>query len=368
MEKYSILLVDDDPLIVNGTGNDLHRQGYQITTAGNGEEAIALMRESSFDLMITDLVMGKVDGIQVLQAAKELHPDIMVIILTGHGDTNSAIEALRLNADDYLLKPCDPEEMFFRIARCVEKIAFKREIKQAEEYIHTLTHQLIKAHESERQRISRYLHDQVAQELSALKIGCKMLIDHNATADQQTHSKLSEMSKTLDGCIKAVRDLSYDLRPPGLDELGLVRTISQYNEEFAQKAALQVDFSSAGLENLRLDYDTEINLYRIIQEALNNIYRHARATRVTVKLVASFPDVILRIEDDGCGFDVDSRLTDARAEKRMGIQSMRERVRLLQGHMKIESSPGGGARLLIRIPYRPIVEGVFETGLAASNS
>jgi signal transduction histidine kinase len=367
MANYSILLVDDDPLIIRGTGNDLNRRGYRITTAESGEQAVILLRERTFDLMITDLVLGQVDGIQLLQTAKKLHPDIMVIILTGHGDTNSVIEALRLNADDYLLKPCEPEEMFFRIDRCLEKTVFKREIKLAEEYIHTLTHQLIKAHESERQRISRYLHDHVAQELSALKIGFKMLFDRNTPTDQSTSNQVAEMSKTLEDCIKEVRDLSYGLRPPELDQLGLVHTISQYNEEFSKKSSLPVRFSSAGLENLRLDYDTEINIYRIIQEALNNIYRHAKAGKVTVKLVASFPDVILRIEDDGIGFDVETRLADALSEKRMGIQSMCERVRLLQGNMKIESRSGEGTRLFIRVPFRPVLEDAWEANPVAAD-
>jgi len=128
MRKYALLLVDDDPLITTGTGSDLEEKGYAVTTADSGEKALELLTKSSFDLVITDLVMAPMDGMAVLKKSKELNPETMVIILTGFGDMTSAIDALRLNADDYLLKPCEPEEMYFRVSRCLEKLELKRKI------------------------------------------------------------------------------------------------------------------------------------------------------------------------------------------------------------------------------------------------
>lgn len=148
-----------------------------------------------------------------------------------------------------------------------------------------------------------------------------------------------------------IRDLSYDLRPPSLDQLGLVRTILQYVHDFSEKTGLSVDFTSAGMDHLRLDSDTEINLYRLIQEGLNNISKHARANGATIRLIASFPNIILRIEDDGKGFDLKKRLATALNEKRMGLRGMEERVRLLEGKMRIQSRPGKGTRVLIEVPY-----------------
>ena len=129
MQKYSILLVDDDPVITAGTGNDLAEKGYEVTTADSGEKAIELLNKSFFDLVITDLVMGSMDGISVLKQAKEINPELSVIILTGFGDMVSAIDAVRLNADDYLLKPCEPEQMYSSVAHCLEKLALKRKVK-----------------------------------------------------------------------------------------------------------------------------------------------------------------------------------------------------------------------------------------------
>jgi DNA-binding NtrC family response regulator len=135
MGKYSILLVDDDPIITAGTGSDLEEMGYAVTTADCGKKAIELLSESSFDLVITDLVMAPINGMGVLEEAKKLNPETMVIILTGFGDMASAIDALRLDADDYMLKPCDPEEMYFRISRCLEKVELNRKIKIYEDIL-----------------------------------------------------------------------------------------------------------------------------------------------------------------------------------------------------------------------------------------
>jgi YesN/AraC family two-component response regulator len=132
MEKYKILLVDDDPFILQSIASALEEEEYQVSTAANGKEAIELLEVDTFDLVLTDLVMDPVDGIGVLKSAKEKNPDTMVIILTGFGDLISAIDALRLDADDYLLKPCEPEELSFRISSCIEKLELKRKVSAYE--------------------------------------------------------------------------------------------------------------------------------------------------------------------------------------------------------------------------------------------
>ncbi len=107
------------------------------------------------------------------------------------------------------------------------------------------------------------------------------------------------------------------------------------------------------MENLKLDFDTEINLYRLIQEGLNNIKKHADASQSTIRLLATFPYIILRIEDDGQGFDIKERLSAAQQKKRMGLRSMEERVDLLGGKMKIYSQLSKGTKIFIEVPYKP---------------
>ena len=224
--------------------------------------------------------------------------------------------------------------------------------KQAEEHVHTLTQQLMKAQEDERQRIARYLHDNVAQDLSLMRIGCETLFDNYPSIHIGIREKSSELSKILKRSIAALRNFAYDLHPPGLEQLGLVRTVYQYCEEFAEKNKIDINFFAAGMDDLTIPFDTEINLYRLIQEALRNIKKHADASRVTLKMVASFPYIILRIEDDGKGFDIKDRMVSAIKEKRMGLRSMEERVSLLNGKMKIHSRPTEGTKIYIEVPYK----------------
>ncbi len=224
--------------------------------------------------------------------------------------------------------------------------------KRAEQQARTLTQELIKAQEIERLRISCDLHDNIAQDLSSLRIACATLFDEGQKIPAEITAKLSQFSTILQKTIKEVRGLAYDLRPPYLYEMGLVKTIFQYCEDFSERNGVKVDYYSAGMDNLKLGFDAKINLYRLIQEALNNVKKHSGASRLTIRLLASFPDIVLRIEDNGKGFDVNDRLAAAVNEKRMGLRSMEERASLLHGRMTIQSRSGKGTKILIKIPYR----------------
>jgi DNA-binding NtrC family response regulator len=120
--------VDDDPFILEGIGEDLESNGYLVSRASSGETAVDLLESTQFDMVITDLVMDNTDGIQVLKKTKELNSETQVIILTGFGDMDSAIEALRSQADDFLLKPCESQEMLFRVKNCLEKQELTRKL------------------------------------------------------------------------------------------------------------------------------------------------------------------------------------------------------------------------------------------------
>ncbi len=129
--RHSILLVDDDPLILSSLSEALEGEGYRVTCSVNGQAAVDLMKACTFDLIITDMVMEEVDGIEVLKKAKAEYPEIKVIILTGYGNMETAIETLRLEVDDYLLKPIEAGEVFSRVRICLDKLESQRKIKKA---------------------------------------------------------------------------------------------------------------------------------------------------------------------------------------------------------------------------------------------
>ncbi len=245
------------------------------------------------------------------------------------------------------LKNCYGQEIVFQ-----SSIRDVIERKRAQEQVHTLSRQLMKAQETERQRLSRDLHDLVGQDLSALKICLDALFDDQPEAPSAIRQRVAELSKMVKGTIMTVRDLAYGLRPTNLDQIGLAKTVLQYCEEFSDRTGVKVDFFAPGLDDLKLDSDAEITLYRLIQEGLNNVKKHADATDATIRLVASFPNIILRIEDNGKGFDAEKRLVSAINEKRMGLRSMEERVAILGGKMRIESRPMQGTKILIEVPIK----------------
>ena len=226
------------------------------------------------------------------------------------------------------------------------------ERRQTRRQIRTLTHELLKAQETERYRIARDLHDHIAQDLSSLKIRLQTLFSSHMPEDAEIRKQMESTAQILQRSISDVRNLAYDLRPPGLDQFGLVRTLFLYCEDFAETNNLKIDFISAGLDGLNLDQDIQINIYRLIQEALHNVKKHAEAKYVTIRLVASSPNLMLRIIDDGKGFDSTRWQARSFKEKRMGLHSMIERVGLLNGTIDIRSRPNKGAGIFITIPIK----------------
>ena len=235
--------------------------------------------------------------------------------------------------------------------------------KASEERIHKLSHQLMQAQEDERRLISRELHDTVAQDLSVAKMECDLICGELLNGRRMEVERIKDISRALQKTILGVRTMAYDLRPPGLEKLGLVETIYQFCEDFTQRWGVPIDFQSAGLRGMQLDYGIQINQYRLVQEGLTNIRKHAAAGQVTLKLVAAFPNIILRIKDNGCGFDVKARAAATGQEKRMGLRSMQERVTLMNGKLKLQSKPGQGTKVTITLPFVEKKNGVQKDDL-----
>ncbi len=167
----------------------------------------------------------------------------------------------------------------------------------------------------------------------------------------ETMRKISEITNTLDLTKFAVCDLASHLRPLGLEDLWLTQIIFLYCEDFSEKNGIDVDFNYAGIDNLSLSFDAKINIFRLIQEGLNNGRKHADGCHATVRLIGASPNIILRMEDKGKGFDVKGRLAAAIDENRMGLRSMKERVILLQGKMAIQSKLNERTLIAIKFPY-----------------
>lgn len=223
-------------------------------------------------------------------------------------------------------------------------------LRQATENIRALTGQLIAVQESERARIARDLHDNVAQDLSTLKISFETLLDRTGAVDPAVRERLDALTGLIGRCIVSVRNLALAMRPPDLEYLGLVKSLRRLCEDFMAASGLPTSFSAVGMEGIVPDHDLAINLYRIAQEALSNARRHAEAGRITVRLVESHPMLILRVADDGQGFDPARAGADESGRRGMGLVNMRERAALFGGNLRIVSGPGG-TTVVAAIPY-----------------
>jgi signal transduction histidine kinase len=261
-----------------------------------------------------------------------------------------------------LIHLADPKENMVpeNLVRELEKVAIRLSLALErlwnEENVRGLTHEQMKAQEKERLRISRELHDSVAQELSAVKISLDNVMELlPEKTSKKLNSKILQISDNLHQVIGSIRELAYGLRPPILDSLGLTRALYQLCEEFTTRTGIKVNLLIAGIEEDKLNENAVITLYRFIQEGLNNIHKHAQAQNVSIKLVSSFPKIILRLEDDGKGFDVVEQQSGAFLEKHMGLLNMQERVALLGGNMQIGSQPEKGTHILVEIPWKEVV-------------
>lgn len=221
---------------------------------------------------------------------------------------------------------------------------------KAQDHVLQLTGQQFQAQENERQRISRDLHDKVAQDLSSMVLRMETLFDGHDAVSPELRRRGNEVTRILRESIADVRDIAYGLRPPALDQLGLPLALQKLCADTRDRSGIDIDFFASGMESVTLDFDKEINLYRMIQEGLNNMAAHSAAERGTVRLVKSHPDIIVRMEDNGQGFDVEQRMAEAAGKRRLGLRSMEERARLIGGSMEIQSLVGTGTRIIFKIP------------------
>jgi signal transduction histidine kinase len=212
---------------------------------------------------------------------------------------------------------------------------------------------LVNAQEEERRRISRELHDELGQALTALKINldvARRVLPENTPP--KLRQSVREASSLAMQTLEAARSLSLELHPAILDDLGLVSALRWEIDRYEQRIGQSVNFSADVRENLALQPELEITIYRIITEALTNIARHAEASDIRVSLQVTDTQVELEVKDNGIGFDVENLLKSPAERQGLGLVSMRERAGLLAGELKVTSEPGQGTQVRAEFPIR----------------
>lgn len=266
--------------------------------------------------------------------------DAIRTLATPH--TDGAPHQTRVEFDEIVRQRTD--ELAAVTASLIEEVRNRR---AAEAQNRALFARLVETQEEERRRIARDLHDHLGQQMTALRINLEVLADRCAHDDNLTaHVRRTlQLAEDVD---RTADFLMWNLHPAALDHLGLAAALEKLVADWSERLAVPVEFDSGDTKSLRLPRDVESNLYRLAQEALHNVFKHAQASHVAVYLQRRDGHLQVVVEDDGCGFSV----TEAadKADAGLGLVSMRERAALIGGTVDIESEPGRGTTVFARVP------------------
>lgn len=267
-----------------------------------------------------------------------------------------------MNIASHELDRFDPEDVQLlgsvssQIAVALENAELYQELQRRQERRGELLHLTISTQEEERKRIARGLHDETSQALTSLALNLEMAADSLPASAVEAKAKLKEVLATATRTLDEIHNIIYELRPTLLDDLGLIAALKWHVENYLETAGVTAYLETDG-EERRLPSEVEVGLFRVVQEATTNIVRHARAESAFVFLDFEESSVVMRIEDDGQGFDPHQVAKDKDRERGLGLLGMKERVEQLGGTLSIVSRPGEGTQIHIRVPINSGVGG-----------
>ena len=346
-----ILHLEDDPLDAEFVGSTLAKEGLvsEISRVDTHDDFIRQVEHCAFDLILADYSLPGFDGLSALEIAKTRCPDVPFIFISGKMGEELAIETLKSGATDYVLKD--------RISRlgpsvrralkeATERVAREKaveELRMSHEQLRHLAAHLQSVREEERAGVAREIHDELGQALTALKMDLSWVAEN--VRDEAVVMQLKDDIAIVDITVQTVKRLCTELRPALLDHLGLGAAIEWQAQEFQKRSGI-VSKVSITPDEIAVDISLAAALFRIFQEALTNILRHAEATKVDVELSEYDDHLMLIIADNGVGI---TREQMSKANS-FGLLGMRERVYGWQGEVHIEGSHKKGTVITVTIP------------------
>jgi two-component system, NarL family, sensor histidine kinase UhpB len=348
--------LDQDVLLME---RELQKGGFTFQTLRVDKKPAFIEALKSFrpDIILSDYNLPGFNGMAALEIARNELPTVPFLFVSGFIGEELAIEALKNGAIDYVVK-----DRLSRLGSSVRRAlrearerserkkalqdlqdsehkyrSLFEEVQKSRTQLENLSRQLLQTQETERRRIARELHDEIGQSLTALKINLEALQQSDPQSDR--FSQLIDSIGIVERVLWQIRNLSLDLRPSLLDDLGLVAALRWYLDRQSQRGGFQVDFVVQNLQK-RLHPDLETAMFRVAQEAITNILKHARAKHVHVEVREEEDCLVFQIMDDGTGFDVASAYARATKGHSIGLLSMKERVSLCGGEFGVKSSAG----------------------------
>jgi two-component system, NarL family, sensor histidine kinase UhpB len=355
-KEIHILMLEDSVADAELAKHTLRRGGMHYTSVRveNEEEFIREIQDNPPDLILSDYALPGFDGYAALEIAKRMCPQTPFIFLTGTMGEEVAIETLKNGATDYVLK--------HRMVRLVpsvhralresqertERRRAEKQLRESHEQLRALSVYLQRVREEERTRIAREVHDELGQALTSCKLDLSLIASRLPRTLKPLIEKAKALSAHMDSTIQTVRRISTELRPGILDHLGLVAALEWQANEFQTRTGIKCEVQTS-LQDPQLEQNLATTFFRIFQETLTNIIRHAGATHVWVHLKEESGRIIMDVKDNGRGIGPEE-ISDTRS---LGLLGMKERAALMGGEFRIGLARGGqGTKVTVSIPHR----------------
>jgi signal transduction histidine kinase len=350
-EKVNILMVDDQPGKLLSYEAILGELGENLIKANSGREALDRLLKTDIAVVLMDVSMPELDGFELAGLIRQ-HPRFqhtaIIFISAVHLTDLDRLQGYQRGAVDYISVPVIPELLRAKVSVFAELHRKTRQLETLNQELRKLSSALIVTQDEERRRIARELHDGLGQELSA----AKMMLDGIIRPDLPTDWKekaAADSSAMIDHAIQQVRSMSHLLHPPLLDEVGLCSALEQYLEGFTKRSGIETTVQLPPRDSPRFKPELETAIFRIIQEALTNVFRHSGARKAWVTVVTSDSQTAVTIRDDGKGLDED--VIDLRpGSVGIGLGGMRQRVKEFGGELKLQNvNPGTEVKIIIPV-------------------
>jgi signal transduction histidine kinase len=341
-EKVNILMVDDQPGKLLTYEAILDELGESLIKASTGREALELLLKTNIAVVLMDVSMPELDGFELADMIRQ-HPRFqktaIIFISAVHLTDLDRVKGYQRGAVDYISVPVIPELLRAKVSIFAELHRRAQQLEVLNGELRRLSTSLISTQDDERRRIARELHDGLGQDLIGAKIVLDVALGKEQPADRKEKA-LGEAAVLVDRAIQQVRSISHLLHPPMLDEIGLYSALQWYLEGFTKRSGVETFFDAQPVDFPRLAPELETTVFRIVQEALTNVFRHSGARKGWVTLIKRENEVLVRIRDDGKGISVQT------AEFRpdsigIGIGGMKQRVKEFGGELRlVNANPG----------------------------
>jgi len=357
-KRPKILIIEDETITAHNLSRILARLGYEVVSiATTGAQALEDVERYKPDLLLADVGLeGELDGISVAAQAQERWK-IPAVFLTAFTDSETIRRARLAEPYGYLVKPFGEQELHATIEIALQQrgiaaerqqqtMASARLLERTQEELAAATAQAFRSQEEERERIARDLHDDFAQRLALLQIEIEG-IEQSLPAEFREAQKrgFGSVRQSLEKLGNNLRELSHHLHPSILDHLGLPNALRQLGGDFRDRHAMEVRVTWRNIPQ-SVPPPVSLALYRIAQEALTNVSKHAAGASVKIVLTGSRRGLDLSIRDSGSGFDI----KNVKAGGGLGLISMAQRAGLLGGTFELHSEPGQGTQIRVRVP------------------